>query len=133
MVERNDETGVTTTLRDYLEDSAQRGNVRSAEMLEPRPYPPEIGYLHEWALALFGRSGSSMAGVAPLSYTEVAAWAQLKGLTLEPYEVHALFVLDAALSAAGEIEDEGEDEPRSTSVAAWPERKREPEFVREDQ
>ena len=46
---------------------------------------------------LYGRSGLGMAGVAPVSYTTIRHFALLMDIDpIEPYEVEALVILDAA-------------------------------------
>lgn len=64
--------------------------------------PVCVEYLHTWAQELHGRSGVGMNGAAPLSYSTLADWSHLKGVTLEPHEVESLLILDAYMSAPGE-------------------------------
>jgi hypothetical protein len=65
-----------------------------AELAGP-PVPPALQYLLEWLDELFGRSGATMDGLAPLSYTTVRAWAELTDRCPRPHEVQALLMLDA--------------------------------------
>ena len=60
-------------------------------------YPHEVHYLREWIGELHGRSGVGMAGVLPLSYTELDAWARRTGRNPLPHEVDALIRLDSVL------------------------------------
>lgn len=46
---------------------------------------------------LHGRSGFTMEGVAPLSYTTITAWARLTRRSPEPWEVDVLLELDGIL------------------------------------
>lgn len=50
-------------------------------------------------LELYARSGIGMNGVAPLSYTTIADWAQLTGRCPTLMEVDALVELDAVMSS----------------------------------
>lgn len=76
---------------------------------EAPEYPEELDYLLGWARALHGRSGISEAGIAPLSYIEVDAFARRTRTDIEPYEVDALMALDAAMRHPGEDEPEKAD------------------------
>lgn len=80
-------------------------------------------YLVDWAYALYGRSGSGMEGVAPLSYTTVAAWSQLTDTAIRPHEVDALMALDAAIRNPDGVKDEEVVAPVETP--AWPTRTKE--------
>jgi len=89
----------------------------------------------EWAYELSGRSGIGLAGIAPLSYPVVEAWARLSDVRLEPHEVRALVMLDDALrdpDLAGPAEDEAPEEQPRPEAPQWPERRRAPVFVVED-
>lgn len=70
------------------------------EELRPKPCPEGLRYLAAWAWELFGRSGAGPAGLAPVSYPTINAWARMKGVTLAPHEVDALVVLDGAILSA---------------------------------
>lgn len=59
--------------------------------------PEALGYLHEWLLELFGRSGVSMDGLAPLTYSTIADWARLTDRRPQPHEVKALLHLDLVM------------------------------------
>lgn len=55
-------------------------------------------YLVEWAKTLYGRSGSGLSGVMPVSICEIESFArQMDIAPLHPWEVEALLVLDGAL------------------------------------
>jgi len=66
-----------------------------------------LRYLWEWVRALHGRSGVGPAGLAPLSYETVAAWARLSGERPRPFEVEALMDLDAVLLSPGPEKADG--------------------------
>lgn len=97
------------TERAHLEAAARSGSVTARKELEsPVEYPDALRYLHEWILELYGRSGLGMSGYAPLSYSEIMAWALLTGRLVAPWEVDALIQLDAVLRHPG-IGEEGND------------------------
>jgi hypothetical protein len=62
--------------------------------LDGPPVPPALAYLLEWLDELYGRSGATMDGLAPLSYSTMQAWAALTGRHPLPHEVQALMLLD---------------------------------------
>jgi len=76
-------------------------------------------YLMEWAYALCGRSGATMAGIAPLGYSTIAEWARLMNLDPSPLEVQALLVLDAVIRNP-ETNEPTHEPPEDV---AWPEPK----------
>jgi hypothetical protein len=71
-------------------------------MLQGPEYPHELEYLRGWTSEMFGRSGASMSGLLPLSFTTIAAWSELKGVSVEPHEVDALIQLDSAMLYPGD-------------------------------
>ena len=87
------------------------------------PEPPDaMLYLLEWAYALCGRSGTSMEGLAPLSYGSIEAWARLMDIHILPLEVTALISLDAVIRKP----ERDEPEPEVTAPedhTPWPESK----------
>ncbi|MFH1603815.1 MAG: hypothetical protein ABIH03_07905 [Pseudomonadota bacterium] len=111
-----------TPQRDHWEAAARAGNADAALKLTPPDYPDCVGYLWEWVLELHGRSGVTMAGLAPLTYETVAAWAKLRGVRPTPEEVAALLVLDAELCAGSAPErKKAQEEPKAQRP--WPTRK----------
>lgn len=63
-----------------------------------------------------------MDGAAPLSYATIEAWSRLTDTRVEPHEVDALLMLDAAIRHSEEPkEDAQEAAPRQTE--AWPTKK----------
>lgn len=56
--------------------------------------PPALEYLLGWLNGLYGRSGATMDGLAPLSPLVLEAWARLMGVRVLPHEVSALDYLD---------------------------------------
>lgn len=76
--------------------------------MENEPEYPEDGdYLIQWAFRLHGRSGATINGLAPLSYTAIESWSNLNGiLGLLPEEVDALIYLDDILLGHESLEAE---------------------------
>ena len=113
------------TLREHLLASAKRGSEYAQGVLNELVECPQLmeDYVL-WAYQLHGRSGVGMAGVAPLSYTNVEAWMRLMDISLEPYEIDALMVLDAAMIAGrSKRGTDEEEESQEQKVTAWPDRK----------
>lgn len=104
-----------------MEQAAKFGSKAATKKLESVPVcPAQTEYLVEWVSQLFGRSGIGFGTIAPLSYSTIAFWSELKRVTLEPYEVEALIVLDAAMRA----EESPEPQEAPTRPApVWPSKK----------
>lgn len=71
-----------------------------------------------------------MAGVAPVSYREIEAWARIMDIGyLHPLEVEAITILDAALLSSGTDSETTQDEQviLPSSGPSWPKRKAPPE------
>jgi hypothetical protein len=102
---------------------ARQGDKESIAILGNEPHCPEqVEHLVLWIHQLHGRSGVGMGGLAPLSYSEVEAWARLMDIKdLDPLEVEALVILDSAMLTDEEpVKDEPvilKDRPK------WPTRK----------
>ena len=62
-----------------------------------------------------------MDGIAPLSNSEIEAWARLRHIDLDPLEVRALIGLDAVIRKPERDEAEKEPEPPRVDTP-WPER-----------
>ncbi len=52
-------------------------------MLKGPEYPRELEYLRDWTTELHGKSGAAQFGLLPLSYTNLKAWSELKGIQLD--------------------------------------------------
>lgn len=69
------------------------------QLVNPTPIPPGLEYLWEWFLDLsaagrqYGPSGMPML----LSNSEILAWCTLQGLTLEPWELRTVKLIDLML------------------------------------
>ncbi len=68
--------------------------LRAQAELDGPDAPPALGYLLDWHHELYGRSGVTMDGLAPLSFATVDSWARLTDRAPLPHEVDALLVLD---------------------------------------
>jgi len=69
-----------------------------------------------------------MAGVLPLSFQTIQAWQEAMDIgELEPIEIQALMILDAAmLNASADADEDGKPEEISKEKkAAWPPKKKE--------
>ena len=109
-----------STVRDHLEAS---GSAYALAQLVPPEFPEELEYLWSWSLELHGRSGVSMAGLNPLTFQTIEAWAVLTDTVPTPQEVEGLILLDSALRP---VADEKKTEPaveEVPSIPAWPEPK----------
>ena len=79
---------------------AQLALGRPVEELHHDPLPEEAQYLWEWFAELSNSRQSGGFGPNPISHLDMQAWASLKRLTLEPFEVDALRAIDAVYLAA---------------------------------
>lgn len=110
--------------REHWEAAAERGSVAARARLESASLPEELEYLWEWAIALHGRSGLGMAGIAPLTYSTIAEWARLTGNEPDALEIEALMSLDAAMMTRSESAEKKASGPKGAPVDPWPEKKR---------
>ena len=83
--------------RAHLEAAARKGSAEAIAALRGPEFPEELEYLWGWVMELHGRSGVGMAGLAPLTYSTIAAWSELTGAEPGPLDVEALMALDAVL------------------------------------
>jgi hypothetical protein len=102
------------TMRDHW--LASGSDVARAKLLAPE-FPDELEYLWGWALELHGRSGVSMAGLNPLTFQTIEAWARLTGRSLLPQEVEGLILLDSALRP---VEEKKPDPDEPPVTPPWP-------------
>ena len=106
-----------STMREHWEHAAARGSVAARAKLEAPEFPEQLSYLWSWTLELHGRSGVSMAGLNPLTYQTLDAWARLTGRDPMPHEVEALILLDAALRPENGPKTDTDEPPEPP---AWP-------------
>jgi hypothetical protein len=116
------EDGVT--LRSMQEERARRGLPGAQEALDGPLFPTDLEYLYGYASELVGRSGHGMSGLAPVSNREIEAFERLHGITLEPFEVEAIYRLDGVMRNPPKEEEVKQESPKPVPVAAWPERKK---------
>lgn len=120
-LDKRDDKGVS--LRATLELRAAQGSQQAIADLTPPDYPEHLAYLLGWSQELVGRSGVGMSGFAPLSWSELQAWARLTDRTPSPEECDALMALDAAFRNQEEpTSNEASDvaEPKAAVIKAWP-------------
>jgi len=110
-----------STERDHLLAAARKGNESAQEDLHVPDAPETLAYLIEWAFILCGRSGASMDGLAPLSFTTIESWSRLTGIYPDPLEVKALIELDAVIRKPER--DEPEKVVEEKAETPWPETK----------
>lgn len=110
----------------HLQLAAERGSKFAADQLLVPPFPDGAEYLWLWAMELFGRSGFTPAGVAPLSYQTVSHWATLTGRHPSPREVTAIMRIDAGLRSTGEETPNTQTDAPQTppELIPWPEKKK---------
>lgn len=121
--EANQRTDDGALARDYWEAAAARGSTTALAKLAGPEMPDTLAYLWSWTLEIHGRSGVSMSGMVPATYSTVKDWAVLTGRDPTPDEVHAMLRLDGALLSGRPDEPEEAAEPLETP--AWPAKKAE--------
>lgn len=85
--------------RSHIESQAKKGDKNAREFLRGPTYPIAVEYLHRWLYELYGRSGATMDGVAPLAWSTVTHWAKWTGRRPEAWEIEVLVDLDGILRA----------------------------------
>lgn len=66
-----------------------------------QPEVPECGeHVLRWFFDLSGRRQPSMGGVSPLTFSDIAAWRDLRGIEVLPEEVQMILALDVAYRKA---------------------------------
>lgn len=102
---------------------AARGITSAIEALKEPSYPPYLQYLRDWSARLFGRSGTSMDGVAPLSDIAICAWRQNTGNQPTPLEIEALMLLDAVRRDPSIVKVGAPKVERVRASSKWPTKK----------
>lgn len=100
-------------------EAARRGNAHARKRLEGPPFPEDLAHVWKWAQELYGRSGINMAGLNPLSYESLLAWAVLTDQWPEPHEIEALLAVDSVLRAP-EAKKADASKKEAGTVAPWP-------------
>ncbi len=85
-----------TSLRKHLEQVLKHTKKRPAELVEP-VVPRQAAHIWGWFWDL---DPSRDAGNGAISFAEIAAWRDLTGEIIRPWEVRALKVMDAERRAA---------------------------------
>lgn len=96
------------TVRDNLEVAAKRGNMIARRALQGPPRPIALEYLWSWFMELRVGAGEGMKGIAPLTWTEVYAWARMVQTRPYPHEVKALFELDLVARNPESLEEKND-------------------------
>lgn len=76
-------------------EAAQRVLGKPMPELQYEPIAPEAQYLWSWFAELSNARGNSGFGPSPITYLEIQAWAALKQISIEVFEVNALKALDS--------------------------------------
>lgn len=117
-----------STLRATLEEKARRKQLTpngEATLYGP-VFPDALSYLYQWFSELSRTRGASMAGIAPITYQDVAAWAGLTDNRPLPHEVDAIMALDAEWRISMTPDEEKPAETDAPKVErAWPAKKAE--------
>ncbi len=91
------------SLRSHLEQVEKVTGKKPAELEQIEP-PYAARYIWEWFWELHQGRGAGMSGPLPLSWAEIKAWCDLRGLRLENYETDAIRSMDMAFLQA--VDDE---------------------------
>lgn len=90
-----------STLRENYEHAERQTGKRLFD--EPEP-PEEAAHVWEWFWELDAARGGNGFGLNPLSWEEIAAWADLNGVRPEQMELRLIKAMDAArLKASAEV------------------------------
>lgn len=65
------------------------------EILAGPECPPAMKYLLDWLDELYGRSGATMDGLAPLSWPSIESWARMTRRSPLYHEIMALMLMDS--------------------------------------
>ena len=94
------------TLRDHYTIVARSG--RHVPELDPLPAPPACGDLLDAYWQMRQAAGSNGMGPNSITYEALAAWQNVFGARLSPWEIETLLALDsAALTAIREQQNNG--------------------------
>jgi hypothetical protein len=89
------------TYRQHLEAAAKQGDPEAEWELASQP-PLPVGMDHVWGYFMDLHQTRPAGGFGPgrIPRTEIAAWQDQEGIALQPWEIRAITVLDAAWIAA---------------------------------
>jgi hypothetical protein len=90
-------------VRSHLEAALSRGTKTqreraATELSGKTPFPHELAYLYGWARELHRARPRHRGMPAPITYTDMDAWARLTGRTPEPDEVDALLWVTSVMA-----------------------------------
>ncbi len=74
----------------------EKAEERSGQLIEDEELPAAGEHLWAWFWTLDGGRGYGLAGPLPLTYSDIAAWASLHGIEIQPSEVEIIKAMDAA-------------------------------------
>ena len=75
--------------------AAYRRTGKKHQLLDGVGCPEALIYVWQWFQELSAGRGVGPAGPAPLTYTDIASWAQLTGTHPSPFDVELIKELDA--------------------------------------
>lgn len=95
------------TLKDHLTSAERQRPGTARGHLNPGRFPVAAQPVWEWYLDIAScRQYGGMGTPLPISHAEIWAWCQLHGITLEPWHIRTIRLLDGvhlrAISAKGE-------------------------------
>lgn len=82
------------TRRENLKQVEKQTGRTPEDLLGPQ-LPSLVSHIWSAFLMLSAGRQTAMGGMNPLSYGEIEAWSRLSGVTLEPWELDAIKLLDA--------------------------------------
>lgn len=90
-----------STKRELAENLVRQRGTWPADVPQEPPFPEGLRYLWRWYQSLsLGRGSSGFGGPNPLSFLEVAAWAQLTGVQIDRWELEIIKSIDVMYLAS---------------------------------
>lgn len=89
-----------STVRDHLAVAVRIGRKTQAAVDGPEP-PPGLLYVLEWHHEISASRSVGPAGLNPISYVDIDAWARLTDRRPRPHEVQALLRIDYEVRRPG--------------------------------
>lgn len=93
-----------TTLKGHYEQAWKTSGKRPAGLTDTSP-PPDLDYLWEWFWELDHSRDRSMS-ISPITYAELHYWQRIKGVTLKPWELDAIRMMDTAYCSEANKKDD---------------------------
>lgn len=91
------------SLRDHLENGWRQTGIKPEE-LDIEPLQHCIIYLWDWFIEISRGRTSNGFGPNAIGFVEIDAWQRVTGRRLDPWEIDAMLVLDAAYLASVPVE-----------------------------